>query len=63
VATPAASQPVAAPPAERQAAPKVGPAPPPQSEAKARVATKAHAKKKPEPEVDIKPAEPKIIRQ
>jgi hypothetical protein len=66
VATPAVSQPVAAPPVERPAAPKVEPAPPappPQSEAKAKVATKAHAKKKPEPEVDVKPAEPKIIRQ
>jgi serine/threonine-protein kinase len=66
VATPAVSQPVAAPPVQRPPAPKVEPAPPtppPQAEAKAKVATKAHAKKKSEPEVDVKPAEPKIIRQ
>jgi hypothetical protein len=39
------------------------PAPMPQPDAKNKVATKAHAKKKAEPEVDVKPAEPKIIRQ
>jgi serine/threonine-protein kinase len=61
VATPAVSQPVAAPAVQRPVAPSVLPAPPP--EAKERVATKAHAKKKPEPEVEVKPAEPKIIRQ
>jgi len=45
----------------------VQPAPPPQSpekapEAKTKAPAKPHAKKK-EPEVDVKPAEPKIIRQ
>jgi len=58
VAKPAVSRPVAAP--------KVEPAPPApqqQPEAKAKAATKSHAKKKAEPEVDVKPAEPKIIRQ
>ena len=66
VVAPAVSQPVAAPPVAPPAAPKVQPAPAPSQpppEAKARVATKAHAKKKAEPEVDVKPAEPKIIRQ
>lgn len=65
VVAPAVSQPVAAPPVQRPLEPSVlpaPPAPPPQPEAKAKVATKAHAKKKPEPEVDVKPVEPKIIR-
>jgi serine/threonine-protein kinase len=63
VVTPAVSQPVAAPPVQRPAAPTAVPPPQPQPEAKPKVAPKAHAKKKPEPEVDVKPAEPKVIRQ
>jgi serine/threonine-protein kinase len=62
VVTAPVTQPVAVPPVQRPAAPSVVPAPTPQPAAKAKVATKAHAKK-PEPEVDVKPAEPKIIRQ
>ena len=56
VAQPAASQPAAAVPAQ--------PAPPPKAEPKAEppAVPKVHAKKKAEPEVDVKPAEPKIIR-
>ena len=69
VTQPSTTNPAATPPKPAQPVPaKPGPsaaqsAPPPQSDAKSKVATKAHAKKKSEPEVDVKPVEPKIIRQ
>jgi serine/threonine-protein kinase len=61
---PAASQPAVNPPAPSPAAAATTPAhpsAPPQPEPKA--AAKVQPKKKTEPEIDVKPAEPKIIRQ
>jgi Protein kinase domain len=73
---PASAVPVAAPPAPVKAVPSSRPAtspvpntkaaqpvvtPPPNANGKG--ATKAHARKKGEPEVDVKPVEPKIIRE
>ncbi|HUB79957.1 MAG TPA: serine/threonine-protein kinase [Bryobacteraceae bacterium] len=59
VAQPAGSQPAAAVPAQ--------PAPPPpqpkiERQVESPIAPKVHAKKKAQPEIDVKPAEPKIIR-
>ena len=69
-AVPVVSQPapVEAAPSSRPASPApdtkaVQPAVTPQPDAKNKAATKAHAKKKSDSEVDVKPAEPKIIRE
>jgi serine/threonine-protein kinase len=59
VAPASVGQPVTAPPAKQPAAQT--PAPLPRNEAK--TPPKNHTKKKAEPDVDLKPAEPKIIRQ
>ena len=69
VIQPNAAQPKSGPP---PSSPTAQPAPPPKSDAKAvdaksadkaKAPAKAHAAKKKETEVDVKPAEPKIIRQ
>jgi serine/threonine-protein kinase len=57
---PVVSQPAASQPAVRQ--PAAPTAPPPQK-VEAKTPPKSHAKKKADPDVDLKPAEPKIIRQ
>ena len=59
-AVPAPVAPLTVPPAAQPAAQKAAP---PEPSAKATPAPKSHPKKKAEPEVELKPAEPKIIRQ
>lgn len=62
VAAPAASQPASAPPAAPQpATPPPRPQAPPQPGPKAKSASKDHTRKK-TPEMELRPAEPKIIR-